>query len=121
MAEKLALLIDDNLMSAARVRNQLEKLGYHVQTARKPVENIGPSLVMINLGSRALGGVEMIAPILELFPTTRVLGFCGHAEVEIRKRAKQNGLNRILTNDEALMDLAKALGETPQDDLETTQ
>ena len=121
MSEKLALLLDDNLMSAARVRSQLERLCYRVQTARQVPNGIAPQLVIINLGSRALNGVTLIATCLELFSTARVLGFCGHAEIEIRRNAKQAGLNRILTNDEALTDLAKALGESPQDALETTR
>lgn len=115
MAEKIALLLDDNLMSAARVQSQLTKLGYRVQTARRIPQGIEPQLVLINLGSRSLNGLELAAACLELFASARVLGFCGHAEVEIRKSAKQAGLRRILTNDEALMDLAKALGESPED------
>ncbi len=117
MAEKLALLLDDNLMSAARVQSQLAKLGYRVQTARRIPEGIEPNLVLVNLGSRGLGGLELAAACLELFTTARVVGFCGHAEVEIRKQAKQAGLRRILTNDEALMDLAHALGESPEDEV----
>ena len=115
MAEKLALLLDDNLMSAARVQSQLAKIGYRVQTARRIDVNLAPQLVIVNLGSRALNGLDLIAPCLELFPAARVLGFCGHAEIEIRQRAKQAGLRRILTNDEALMDLANALGESFED------
>lgn len=114
MAEKSALLVDDNLMSAARVQAQLVKLGYRVQTVRRVPVGAEPILILINLGSRSLNGLELISPCLELFPTARVLGFCGHAEIEIRKSAKQAGLRRILTNDEALMDLAKSLGETPE-------
>jgi len=119
MVEKVALLLDDNLMSATRVRAQLEKRGYRVEAARKipeePVRNV-PDLVIINLGSRSLPGIALISSCQELFPAARVLGFCGHAEVEIRRQAKQAGLRRILTNDEALTDLAQALGHSPIDD-----
>lgn len=115
------LLLDDNLMTTARVRSQLARIGYEVQTARRlpeadkenPVPDVSdaPNLVIINLGSRALGGIELITLCLQRFPTARVVGFCGHAEVEIRREAKQAGLRRILTNDEALQDLAGSLGE----------
>jgi DNA-binding NarL/FixJ family response regulator len=114
----LALLLDDNLMTAARVRSQLEKVGYRVQVTRRLPENApedpaditsSPQLVILNLGSRTLWGIVLIKTCLQLFPAARVIGFCGHAEVEIRRAAKQAGLSRILTNDEALQDLAKAL------------
>jgi DNA-binding NarL/FixJ family response regulator len=118
MSERAALLLDDNLMTLARVRSQLEKVGYRVQTARRLPENGQAfALIIINLGSRGLPGIELIKSSLELFPTARVLGFCGHAEVEIRQQAKQAGLSRILTNDEALQDLANALGDMPRDDV----
>lgn len=112
---KTALLLDDNLMTTARVRSQLQMIGFQVQTLRRVPEQAQPEqaqaeLVIINLGSRTLSGIELIESCLQQFPGARVLGFCGHAEIEIRQAAKQAGLKRILTNDEALQSLAQSLG-----------
>lgn len=109
---KLVLLLDDNLMTTARIRSQMEKVGYRVKIARCLPEKIDDELelVIINLGSRTLQGNALIQTVMQQFPKSRVIGFCGHAEVQIRQQAKQAGLSRILTNDEALQDLAKSLG-----------
>jgi len=107
---KTALLLDDNLMTTARVRSQLQASGYDVQALRRVPPDTQVELVIINLGSRTLSGIELIKTCLQQFPDARVVGFCGHAEIEIRQAAKQAGLNRILTNDEALQNLVQSLG-----------
>lgn len=107
-----ALLLDDNLMSSVRLEPQLRRIGYRVQTLRSlpaagQVE--APQLIVINLGSRSLRGVDLIGACRERFPTARVVGFCGHLEVEIRRAAKAAGIDKILTNDQALSELAPML------------
>jgi ActR/RegA family two-component response regulator len=114
VATKLALLLDDNLMSAVRVQAQLERIGYRVQTARNLPNDEGskdmlPELVVINLGSRGMNAVGFISACRERFPTSRVIGFCGHLEVEIRRAAKAAAIDKILTNDQAYSELAKSL------------
>lgn len=104
-----ALLLDDNLMSATRVEAQLKAAGYAPTTrARLPQEGEF-DLVLINLGSRRLGGVELIAPAKAQFPEAKVWGFCGHLETEIRQAAREAGIDRLLTNDNAMSDLAEKL------------
>jgi DNA-binding NarL/FixJ family response regulator len=109
-ARKSAWLLDDNLMSAVRVQNQLQRAGYLVYTLRElaPADE-SPNLVLINLGSRSLGGVEKIQTIQTQFPGAKVFGYCGHTEVELRKAAKAAGMRRIFTNEEAMIELAQLL------------
>jgi len=108
---KSALLLDDNLMSAVRVQGQLEAAGFCVRLARvlPPEEIEAPEIVLINLGSRSLKGVAQIETCRARFPAARVLGFCGHTEIEIRKAAKAAGIGRIFTNEEAMIELAGLL------------
>lgn len=103
---KTVLLLDDNLMSSARIVRRLQGAEYQVVTARA-AENTPAStcsagwmFVIINLGSRSLDGVAQIANCRELFPQARVLGFCGHLEIEIRRAAKAAGIDRLLTNEQ---------------------
>lgn len=113
--EQLALLIDDNLMSAVRVRGQLEAAGYNVwssgvlppQDAGKPA----PELVLINLGSRTMNGPELVTASKAQFPEARVLGYCGHTEIEIRRAAKAAGVGRIFTNEQAMIELSELLSQ----------
>ena len=109
-----ALLLDDNLMSATRLRAQLARGGYAVQTARQVPDAAAPNatapkLVVINLGSRGLNGSELIGVCRERFPGSRVVGFCGHLETEIRRAARAAGIDKILTNEQAFTDLLNSL------------
>lgn len=114
-AEKSALLLDDNLMSAVRVQSQLQRAGYRVSTVRAIApSNDAPDIVLINLGSRSLDGIAQIELGRAAFPAARLLGFCGHTEVELRKAAKAAGIGRIFTNEEAMMELARLLGRGAQ-------
>ena len=110
-AKGLALLMDDNLMSAVRVQGQLEHAGYRVKIIRAlPTEaDTAPEIILINLGSRSLKGVAQIETSREKFPDAKVLGFCGHTEIEIRKAAKAAGIGRIFTNEEAMIELGQLL------------
>lgn len=107
----LALLLDDNLMSSSRIAAALRQMNYRVLVASKlPATEEAPQLILLQLGSRRLDGVALIASLKEKFPDARLVGFCGHREIEIRRAAKAAGLSRILTNDQALLDLPNALG-----------
>jgi ActR/RegA family two-component response regulator len=108
--QKSALLLDDNLMSAVRVGGQLERAGFQVRTKGVlPSEGDAPELILINLGSRSLNGVAQIQASRARFPDSKILGFCGHTEIEIRKAAKAAGIGRIFTNEEAMLELAQLL------------
>lgn len=95
------LLLDDNLLSSMRLQRALETQGHQVQVASKPAAGEPVEVVLINLGSRSLHGIELISQCRELFPGAAVKGFCGHLEVEIRRAAKAAGIDKILTNDQA--------------------
>jgi len=110
------LLLDDNLMSAMRIQPQLQRMGYQVHTARAfPVtasavtDAVGPQVVLINLGSRNLDGVTLVSRCRENYPAARLIGFCGHLETEIRRAARDAGIDRILTNDQVFTELERAL------------
>jgi CheY-like chemotaxis protein len=107
-----AWLLDDNLLSATRLEPQLARLGYRVRTARSvPKDGDAPQLVVINLGSRTLDGIALISICKQRFPGSRVIGICGHLEVDIRRAAKAAGCDKILTNEQALVDLGQALAK----------
>jgi DNA-binding NarL/FixJ family response regulator len=109
-----ALLLDDNLMSTMRIEPQLRSIGYTVRTGRKVPEGEmdageAPELVIINLGSRMLNGAQLIPPLRSLYPEARIVGFCGHLEIEIRQAAKAAGIDKLLTNDQAYSQLSNSL------------
>ena len=107
----LALLLDDNLLSSARIGPQLKAMGYRVQTCRRVPDSLEtpPELILINLGSRPLNGVEKISECRAQFPQARLVGFCGHLEIEIRRAAKAQGIDKLLTNEQAMAELNSAI------------
>jgi DNA-binding NarL/FixJ family response regulator len=108
---KTAILLDDNLMSTMRIQSQLEREGYVLKVTRQlpSDEQAAPQLVVINLGSRGINGVELARESTERFPTARVVGFCGHLETEIRQAARAAGIHKLLTNEQAFSDLTNSL------------
>jgi CheY-like chemotaxis protein len=104
-----ALILDDNLMSAMRLDAQLTRGGWVTRTQRN-AETLeeGFDVAIINLGSRGLNGPELIEKCRER-GVARIVGFCGHLEVEIRRAAKAAQIDKILTNDHALSDLLNHL------------
>lgn len=95
------LLLDDNLMSSTRLQRALETQGHTVILAAQPQPDLTCDMVLINLGSRSLRGIEFIAECRNLYPAATVKGFCGHLEIEIRRAAKAAGIDQLLTNDQA--------------------
>lgn len=104
-----ALIVDDNMMSSMRVDAQLERGNWVTAIRRSAADAEGPfDLAIINLGSRGLDATEQIKYCRER-EAARVVGFCGHLEVEIRRAAKTAGIDKILTNENALSDLLNHL------------
>ncbi|HEX8552231.1 MAG TPA: response regulator [Abditibacteriaceae bacterium] len=103
-----ALILDDNLMSAMRLDAQLSRGGYTTKTSRDLTDGEF-DLVLINIGSRNLDGPSLVQEARERIPAARVVGFCGHLEVEIRRAAKAANIDKILTNDQALSNLIASL------------
>ena len=101
-------------MSAMRIEPQLRRMEYEVRTARsmaeaEPDDSELPQLILINLGSRSLDGVALIGELRGHYPQARLVGFCGHLEVDIRRAAKAAGIEKILTNEQVFSQLQQAL------------
>jgi len=62
------------------------------------------------LGSRPLNGLDLLNECRARFPAARIVGFCGHLEIEIRREAKARGIDKLLTNEMVMSELGKALG-----------
>lgn len=106
------LLLDDNLMSSMRVESNLRKSGNEVKLARR----IAPELeeievVVVNVGSRSMNGMELLDEAKTRFPDAKLYGFCGHREVEIWKAAQQKGA-KMITNENAMSEIGEILARS---------
>jgi DNA-binding NarL/FixJ family response regulator len=93
------VLLDDNLFTSSRVASALRSRGRQVLVARAVGAVEACDIALINLGSRSLGAVALIEPLRAKFPGAKIFGFCGHLEIEIRRAAKEAGVDRLLTNE----------------------
>ncbi len=100
------LLLDDNLLTQTRVAAQLQRAGCEVQTRRTLPPEGDFELVLINLGSRSMAGLELLEAAKTRFGAAQVWGFCGHLEIEIRRAALKIGADKLLTNEVAMSELA---------------
>ncbi len=99
------LLLDDNLMSATRVENQLRASGASVKLARQLPPDGEWKLIVVNLGSRSLNGMSLLPEAQSRFPDTTIWGFAGHREVEIWRTAKTAGVTKMVSNEAAMSEL----------------
>lgn len=107
-------------MSSARIQTSLRRAGYEVHLARAVPEatqstlegiqsTLAPRWILLNLGSRSLKGLELIEDCRGLLGATKIIGFCGHLEIEIRRAAKAKGIDHLLTNEQVFGDLPTLL------------
>lgn len=105
------LLLDDNLMSSMRVESNLRNNGHEVKMARRIAPDVSEiEAVVINLGSRSMGGAELLNEAKERFPEAKLYGFCGHREVEIWKAGQQKGA-KMISNENAMSEISTIIAK----------
>ena len=100
------LLLDDNLMSAMRIENNLRAANHIVKTTSAAPTEGEFELIVFNLGSRSLDGLGQMATLRERFADAQIWAFCGHREVELWREARATGVDKILTNEVAMSEIA---------------
>ncbi|RYX82702.1 hypothetical protein EON83_17955 [bacterium] len=99
------LLLDQNLFGATRVESNLTRSGHQVLLRSQPEAGDFDCIVW-NFGNPKWT-TENIAPAVEeakaQFPDAKLLGFCGHREVEKWKAALSAGV-RMSSNDNMMSD-----------------
>ncbi len=99
-------------MSALRIENNLRAAGHSVKTARRAPDEGEFELIVFNLGSRSLDGLGQVESLRERFAAAKIWAFCGHREVELWRAAKAAGVERILTNEVAMSEIGREVGES---------
>lgn len=100
------LLLDDNLLTQTRIAAGLQLADCEVQTRRALPDGGDFELVLINLGSRSMPGLGLLEAAKTRFAGAQIWAFCGHLEIEIRRAALKIGVDKLLTNEVAMSELA---------------
>ena len=109
------LVLDDNLLSSASLRNQLERAGHRVVVVRDPEQlpraARGVDAIVVNLMVRGFDPLVAIRQLRPALRGARWIGFCGHRDVTRRSEALAAGCDHVITNAQALRQLNETLAE----------
>jgi DNA-binding NarL/FixJ family response regulator len=100
-------VVDPDLLSAGRIRNQLGRAGWRVAA-----EAEDPRAVVINLARG--DAAQLVRDAHTRWPDARVVGFCGHADRARRDEALAAGCEVVLTHGEAMTRLRNTLARLLQ-------
>lgn len=103
-------MFEDNLFFVTRLEAALRNAGHEVRLASASEEAItelqdGPDAAVVSL--HAPGALEFVRRASG--NGTPVAAYCGHAEVELRRQAKEAGAGLLLSNSEIPGSLDRAL------------
>ncbi|BCM90935.1 hypothetical protein IAD21_02798 [Abditibacteriota bacterium] len=104
------LLLDQNLFGATRVESNLTHHGHAVVVCSQLEDGDFDSIIW-NFGNPKWTLDNIIPAVKEArsqFPDARLLGFCGHREVDKWKVAQSAGV-RVVSNDAMLSDAGAQL------------
>jgi DNA-binding NarL/FixJ family response regulator len=100
-----ALLVESDLFFSARILSALDRMGVETRTAasREAAEaglsECRPDLVIVNLASPALGGIETIRRVKAVSPSTRVIAFLSHTKIpDVRAEVLAAGADKLCAN-----------------------
>ncbi|MEI6914442.1 MAG: hypothetical protein WCL39_04850 [Armatimonadota bacterium] len=98
------LILEDNLFFVPQIESKLQSLGCEVELASTcaiAAELLDDKFTALIADLHTKGVLEFVQQ-LKSTSTLPVLGFCGHAEVELRKQAKAAGVDHLIPNSELL-------------------
>ena len=112
------LVVNDDLFFSGRILSVLEKGGYRTLSAVTPGDALNqirqskPALVILNLGSKRLGGAELIRRIKAEPVSPMVLAFISHTLIpNVRDEVMAAGADRICANSAVSMRLPQIVEE----------
>jgi len=91
-------LVSDDLIFASRLSHVLGAQGAHVDRAVGGVVPAGVVAIFVDLNQRAEERISQIAAWRAERPAGTIIGFCHHADHEVRRRAMAAGADQVLTN-----------------------
>ena len=110
------VLIDGNLMMSSKVSSILRGLGIEVEKALgwNRIEELlskgNFSAVFINLEASP-SALNLIKRIKENSPEVKVIGYCGHKNVELQRSALSSGADLVVSNGQMVSDPRSVLRE----------
>ena len=100
-----AVVIDENMILSSKINNILKNQGLETKVISFAKSNLvdklkefNAELVIINLESRANNSLEIIKNIKENLPEAKIVGYAGHANINLMENAKNLGADLVVSN-----------------------
>ncbi len=90
-------LVSSDLMFASQISTTMRKAGGSaILVAGDNIPDV--DVVFIDLNTAVDERLTLIARVREQRPDLEIVGFCHHAERELRRRARSSGATRVINN-----------------------
>lgn len=96
-AARSIALVSDDIMFASQLQAAMRRVGGHCALVVGDGVPDEPT-VFVDLNTRADERVDLIADLRRQRPELEIVGFCHHADRELRRRALASGATRIVNN-----------------------
>ena len=109
------LIIDDDESYRAVLARSLARKGFVVKTAATPDEALeqcraqSPECILLDLNLAGQSGLNLIRPLLDLSPDTRIVILTGYASIQTAVGALKLGAAHYLPTPANLVDIVKVL------------
>lgn len=104
------LVLEDNLMWSARLRQSLMGLGHEVvMLDRIPEELPQADVAILNLGSDKLWSAELVSALKD--QGAHVVGHAGHKEKQLLAAGREEGCDQVVSNSTLTFKLADVLDQ----------
>ena len=120
MNKPTVLVIDDDLHFAQVLCRSLERNGYtswHAENSEQALQQAGehkPDWVTLDLRLEQDSGLQLIEPLLQLIPHSRIVMLTGYASIPTAVEAVKLGAHNYLHKPATLQELVNAFADTPQ-------
>ncbi len=96
------VIIDENMILSSKLRSIAKNTGYEPKVISfsksdtvEKIKEFNPDYILISLESKANNVFDLIEKLKENF---KIVGYCGHTNVNLARRAKDAGVNFVATN-----------------------
>jgi CheY-like chemotaxis protein len=114
------LLLVSDVFFSVKLENDLHRLGYTPLTVRRAADfparlaaDPRPTLVLLDLMIRGLDWEQALraARAAGLLDGVPVVAFGPHTDLALRRRALDAGVNQVVANSKAMLDIGKLVGK----------
>jgi two-component system, response regulator RegA len=116
-SEQLLLIVDDDEAYRQALARSLARQGFIVRTAASVADSLAictasePDFILLDLNLGGHSGLNLIQPLLELAPATRIVVLTGYASIQTAVGALKLGASQYLPKPANVADIVRALRE----------